>query len=81
MDSGVADEIIKVLMRETGAGISEIGKEDSGKDVAQRSVEGVMGEREHTVEVAATAALCNLITEFSPLQAVSGRVIDHIPLL
>jgi hypothetical protein len=30
-----------------------------------------MGERSWTVEVAATATICNLIADFSPLKAVS----------
>ena len=35
-----------------------------------RRDEDLLGGQEYTVEVAATATLCNLIADFSPLKAV-----------
>ncbi|CAK9783454.1 ARM repeat-containing protein [Cutaneotrichosporon oleaginosum] len=68
VDSGVGEEVIEALKREVArrkAG-GDDGPSDGGFDVLP---EQEVGERQFTVEVAATATICNLIVEFSPLQA------------
>ena len=61
LDSGVGEEVVEVLKREVQAHrllFGEAGDDD-------------LGERSWTVEVAATATICNLIADFSPLRTVS----------
>lgn len=65
IDSGVGAEVIETLKREVARHktarseiVSTMGEED-------------LDERAYTVEVAATATICNLVTVFSPLKAVS----------
>ncbi|GMK56304.1 hypothetical protein CspeluHIS016_0301440 [Cutaneotrichosporon spelunceum] len=68
VDSGVGDEVIETLKREVvrrWAG-GDDGPTDGGFDVLP---EQEVGERQFTVEVAATATICNLITDFSPLKS------------
>jgi hypothetical protein len=62
VDSGVGQEVIEVLKRETEARRQRDGKSEDDQEA---------GERGWTVEVAATATICNLIADFSPLKAVS----------
>lgn len=70
VDSGVGEQVVEVLKREVEAHRSEGGEVD----------EKELGERAWTVEVAATATICNLIADFSPLKAVrSQRVISLMP--
>ncbi|KAK4689772.1 armadillo repeat-containing protein 8, partial [Tremellales sp. Uapishka_1] len=57
VDSGVGDEVVQVLKREVQARSSEKDEEE------------VLGERSWTVEVAATATICNLVADFSPVRA------------
>nr|XP_018265756.1 uncharacterized protein I303_02129 [Kwoniella dejecticola CBS 10117]OBR87914.1 hypothetical protein I303_02129 [Kwoniella dejecticola CBS 10117] len=60
VDSGIGEEIVKLLKRE----IASNGNGNGNKDI---------GDRIWTVEVAATATLCNLVADFSPLKAVLLR--------
>ncbi|WWC67683.1 uncharacterized protein I206_101595 [Kwoniella pini CBS 10737] len=61
IDSGIGEEIVKLLKREIASTSS------SGFD------EEDIGDRIWTVEVAATATLCNLVADFSPLKTVLLR--------
>ncbi|ORX34369.1 armadillo-type protein [Kockovaella imperatae] len=62
VDSGVGEEVIMTLKREV-ENHSKLAKDPSsiGEDDAE-------GSQDHTVEVAATATLCNLIADYSPLK-------------
>ncbi|WWD00304.1 hypothetical protein V866_007215 [Kwoniella sp. B9012] len=61
VDSGVGEEIIRLLRREVEASkVIELDEEE-------------ISDRIWTVEVAATATICNLITDFSPLKTVLLR--------
>ncbi|WWD22052.1 hypothetical protein CI109_106540 [Kwoniella shandongensis] len=62
VDSGVGEEVIKVLKREVDGRL----KNERGNDDDEGDVE--LGERVWTVEVAASATICNLIADFSPLK-------------
>lgn len=72
VDSGVGEEVIETLRREVarrkeeGEGDGD-GRASDGFDIMP---EEEVGERQFTVEVAATATICNLVTDFSPLKAV-----------
>jgi hypothetical protein len=75
MDSGVGNGILDVLKRETE---SRVHPKSSDGDVEMGNVEDNLSlradegdERAWTVEVAATATICNLVTDFSPMQTVS----------
>lgn len=71
VDSGVGEEVIETLRREVARRKEESDEgepSDGGFDVLP---EEEVGERQFTVEVAATATICNLVTDFSPLKAVS----------
>lgn len=70
VDSGVGEEVIETLRREVARRKEEgdDGPSDGGFDILP---EEEVGERQFTVEVAATATICNLVTDFSPLKAVS----------
>lgn len=68
VDEGVGDEVVKLLKRELEA------KSKEGMD-------DVLGDAAWTVEVAATATICNLIADFSPFRPVSLFFIDHPTLL
>lgn len=70
MDSGVGAEVIETLKREVEAH----QRRDDGPAAAGEDDD--LGERAYTVEVAATATLCNLITDFSPLRTVSAVFVD-----
>lgn len=48
-----------------GAGIFDVLKRET-----ERKVEPERDDRSWTVEVAATATICNLVTDFSPMQRV-----------
>ena len=67
MDSGIGEEVIQTLKRE----VVLRKRREADHESSGSSEEDDLGERAFTVEVAATAAICNLITDFSPLQAVS----------
>ena len=68
VDSGVGTEILECLKREVD---SHRRREVEEKAAGRTGVgAGTVGERAWTVEVAATATLCNLIADFSPLKAV-----------
>ncbi|KAL7423599.1 hypothetical protein Q5752_001180 [Cryptotrichosporon argae] len=54
VDAGVADALVALLRAEAAA---------------DPSTRDALGQRARTVEIAATAALCNLVTDFSPLKA------------
>lgn len=58
VDEGVGDEVVKLLKREL-----EIKSREGMDDV--------LGDAAWTVEVAATATICNLIADFSPFRPVS----------
>ena len=58
VDEGVGNEVVNLLKRELEIKSSE-GMDD------------VRGGAEWTVEVAATATICNLIADFSPFRPVS----------
>ncbi|WVF70073.1 hypothetical protein IAT40_004860 [Kwoniella sp. CBS 6097] len=64
VDSGVGEEIIKLLQTETDRRNME---GDSG--IAEREDDDV-GSQTWTVEVACTAVICNMIADFSPLKAI-----------
>jgi hypothetical protein len=66
VDSGVGEEVVEVLKRE----VSAHRLREAGLDVPNQAED--LGDRAWTVEVAATATICNLITDFSPLKAVSA---------
>lgn len=66
VDSGVGEEVVEVLKRE----VSAHRLREAGLDVPNQTED--FGDRAWTVEVAATATICNLITDFSPLKAVSA---------
>lgn len=68
VDSGVGEEVIETLRREVARRKEEGDGEPDGFDIMP---EEEVGERQFTVEVAATATICNLVTDFSPLKAVS----------
>ncbi|OCF37579.1 hypothetical protein I316_00705 [Kwoniella heveanensis BCC8398] len=63
VDSGVGEEIIKLLQAETDRRKKEeeAGFDEGGDDI---------GTRTWTVEVACTAVICNMIADFSPLKAI-----------
>ncbi|RSH90252.1 hypothetical protein EHS25_001586 [Saitozyma podzolica] len=63
VDSGVGEEVVEVLKRE----VSAHRLREAGLDVPNQAED--LGDRAWTVEVAATATICNLITDFSPLKA------------
>ena len=63
VDSGVGEEVVAMLKREVEN--HRLKVPDGDDDIGQRA---------WTVEVAATATICNLIADFSPLKAV-GRMI------
>lgn len=65
VDSGIGEQIVMTLKREVEA------RRPSTPSHALDDDEDDMGERSWTVEVAATATICNLIADFSPLKAVS----------
>jgi hypothetical protein len=65
-DSGVGAEVVEALKRE----VELHSRRESGLSLTDAD-EDDLGERAYTVEVAATATLCNLITDFSPLRTVS----------
>jgi len=70
MDSGVGAEVIETLRREVELHTRRengLGSTDAEEDD--------LGERAYTVEVAATATLCNLITDFSPLRTVNLGIV------
>ena len=75
IDSGVGAEVIETLKREVARHRPRVPEPDyrgEGED---------LGERAYTVEVAATAVICNLITVFSPLKSVGGADAFHfVPL-
>ncbi|WVO15817.1 hypothetical protein L204_103479 [Cryptococcus depauperatus] len=58
VDEGVGEEVIKLLIRETQH------KRAKGLD------ESMLGEAVWTIEVAATATICNLIVDFSPFKRI-----------
>jgi hypothetical protein len=67
--------VIEVLKREVAAHRARGGEvyEGDGEQEGGRGEGGeggMQGERAWTVEVATTATICNLITDFSPLKAV-----------
>ncbi|WVW78739.1 hypothetical protein I302_100699 [Kwoniella bestiolae CBS 10118] len=62
MDSGVGEEIFRLLKREI----------ESHKEV-EGEYNGEVSDRIWTVEVAATATICNLVADFSPLKTVLLR--------
>ncbi|KAK8846743.1 hypothetical protein IAR55_005830 [Kwoniella newhampshirensis] len=64
VDSGVGEEVIRVLKREVDGRANRDIEEGRG-DV---DGDGELGERIWTVEVAASATICNLIADFSPLK-------------
>lgn len=73
IDSGIGEEVYNLLKREVEAhGV----KDELGGGTSQD-----LGERAWTVEVAATATLCNLIADFSPLKSVSQDSIFGVEVL
>ena len=72
VDSGVAGEVIATLRRQVAASASSSTVKSDGVIKSEGMDEELMGGREYTVEVAATATLCNLIADFSPLKAVGS---------
>lgn len=60
VDSGVGEGIIEALKREI----------ETDKARRQDGGDHQLGERAYTVEVAATATLCNLIANYSPFKQV-----------
>jgi hypothetical protein len=74
VDSGVGEEVVETLRREVARRADEGGELPAEFDV---TAEEELGDRAWTVEVAATATICNLVTDFSPLRAklvMSGGV-------
>lgn len=74
VDSGVGEEVVETLRREVARRQDEGGEVTAEFDV---TAEEELGDRAWTVEVAATATICNLVTDFSPLRAklvMSGGV-------
>jgi hypothetical protein len=71
VDSGVGEEVVETLRREVAR--RQLVAEDGPIDTRDWDVtaEEELGNRAWTVEVAATATICNLVTDFSPLKAVS----------
>ncbi len=67
MDSGVGEEVVEVLRREVEA--HRMKSADHEDD---------LGEWAWTVEVAATATICNLIADFSPLKAVGPYIVAKL---
>ena len=71
VDSGVGEEVIQALKREVVAHRRKTGGELMMDGMIREDVgEDDGGDRAWTVEVAATATICNLIADFSPLKAV-----------
>jgi hypothetical protein len=70
----VGIEIIETLKREVAQHNSK------GTEIDTRSAEEDLGERAYTVEVAATATICNLVTVFSPLKSVSFLLLTSFEL-
>lgn len=73
LDSGVGEEVIRLLKREMAI---HDRREPGPGDVAQDKGKGKQvwqedSEQTWTVEVAALATICNLVTDFSPLRTVS----------
>lgn len=65
IDSGVGAEVIETLKREVAR------RKTARSEIVATMGEEDLDERAYTVEVAATATICNLVTVFSPLKAVS----------
>ncbi|KAE8540327.1 hypothetical protein D1P53_003272 [Cryptococcus gattii VGV] len=57
VDEGVGDEVVKLLKREL-------------ETKSKEGMDDVLGDAAWTVEVAATATICNLIADFSPFRPV-----------
>lgn len=71
VDSGVGEEVVAALRREVARRRAEPidGPIDAdGDDSMDVTLEEELGDRSWTVEVAATATICNLVTNFSPLK-------------
>lgn len=73
VDSGVAEEVIETLKREIER--RQVGGQDGPLDARDWDVtaEEELGNRMWTVEEAATATICNLVTDFAPVRNVSCR--------
>ncbi|KAL1409900.1 hypothetical protein Q8F55_003899 [Vanrija albida] len=71
VDSGVGEEVVAALKREVTRRRAEPSDgpiDPEGDDGMDISLEEELGDRSWTVEVAATATICNLVTNFSPLK-------------
>lgn len=71
VDSGVGAEVVETLRREVARRADEGG--DGPAESFDVTAEEELGDRAWTVEVAATATICNLVTDFSPLRQ---RLVD-----
>lgn len=77
VDSGIGEEVVETLKREVARRREEASDGPVTLDSLEHQPMGVdvlpeeeLGERAWTVEVAATATICNLVTDFSPLKEV-----------
>ncbi|TXT11159.1 hypothetical protein VHUM_01910 [Vanrija humicola] len=71
VDSGVGEEVVATLRREVArrGTVPVDGPIDADGDQSMDvALEEELGDRTWTVEVAATATICNLVTNFSPLK-------------
>lgn len=71
MDSGVSEAVFETLQREVAR--KQRDREDGPIDSLEWDVtaEEELGSRAWTVEIAATATICNLVPDFPPLTKVS----------
>lgn len=74
IDSGVGEEVIKTLKKEVAANGNAHNARpyDPNVEGSAENVEDEDEEQKFTVEIAALATICNLITDFSPLRTVSA---------
>lgn len=73
VDSGVGEEVVETLRREVAH--RRLENEEGAMEYKSDwdvTAEEELGSRAWTVEVAATATICNLVTDFSPLKTVSS---------
>ena len=78
IDAGVGEEVIRTLKREVLSGDLQFEIDPESGKVRNVHEDGDEMEQHGLVEVAALATICNLITDFSPLRAVSLALFDSV---